>query len=126
MNKRKNLSETTTDYGLLLAFARNPDGSFLLTDAVRVKCPHHPVGYLLTQEQLNECPRCHGSRWKPTTDGDVMAQAVWPLIYRHTLHLSSPEYRDYMLARARGDSLAAWEAAWKALVAAGLVQEAMR
>lgn len=139
------------EYAVPWKGCENCDGTgtvYLLGDDVRVKCYHCQSGTTSSPEirgipqRMRSCESCQGRGWTPTTDGDVMAQAVWPLLLRireryHAPH--DPEerdprsgrdytqfhiaYTDYIDARTCGYSPAAWEAAWRALVAAGVVEK---
>ena len=102
---------------------------YLLGDAARIPCwedyDYHFPGATCEEGNIRpDCLSCEGRGWTSTTDGDVMAQAVWPLLERTTRHLSNTAFRDYLYARGRGDPIAIWGAAvWKVLLAAGLVKE---
>ena len=133
------------DYGLLLASAKtecpgDPSGVnhlfdcaggcngtgrvYLLGDAVRVGCGVcYGTGYMGYTTDF-PCRVCSARGWTPTTDGDVMAQAVWPLLNRLELEDEQPQAAYvfcYVKARAKGDP--AWEAAWRALLAAERAKE---
>ena len=103
---------------------------YLLGAEVRVKCTgcegsgkgYNP--FWLQGKPAPDCSYCQGRGWTPSTDGDVLAQALWPILREFSVGEGEAQnwVVTYQARRTTGrkDYL---RAAWRALVAAERAKE---